>query len=75
MKDCGYYLQCPCGRRRLKPARDGHPRCPWCDRELHYLRGMDSWGWCLRHPLRREHRPQWYQRPAQGSQAFSEDTL
>eukprot|EP00974_Lingulodinium_polyedra_P097060 9407322-Lingulodinium_polyedra.AAC.1 len=36
---------------------------------------MDSWEWCLRQPLRREHRPPWYQRPAQESQAFSEDTL
>eukprot|EP00974_Lingulodinium_polyedra_P117040 11161562-Lingulodinium_polyedra.AAC.1 len=27
---CGYYLQCFCGRRRLKPSRDGHPVCPWC---------------------------------------------
>eukprot|EP00974_Lingulodinium_polyedra_P101137 9798369-Lingulodinium_polyedra.AAC.1 len=37
MKDCGYYLQRACGRRHLKPTRAGHPRCPWCDRELHYL--------------------------------------
>eukprot|EP00974_Lingulodinium_polyedra_P083099 8047606-Lingulodinium_polyedra.AAC.1 len=35
MKDCGYYLQCLRGRRHLKRTRDGHPRCPWCDRELH----------------------------------------
>eukprot|EP00974_Lingulodinium_polyedra_P102348 9910926-Lingulodinium_polyedra.AAC.1 len=75
MKDGCYYLQCPCGRRHLKPTHDGHPRCPRCGRELRYLSGMDSWEWCLQHPVRREKRPAWYQRPAQELQVFSEDAL
>eukprot|EP00974_Lingulodinium_polyedra_P024409 2362800-Lingulodinium_polyedra.AAC.1 len=43
MRGRGHYLQCPCGRRHLKPARDGQPLRPWGGRELRYLSGMDSW--------------------------------